>query len=190
MESDVPPGRNFSLLTVNIGLKSRWMKRRYNSGVVRASALALLFVACVLSAQDPSGKEQSSVSQSSDQPCVEIDTHKFSNPPTVTVNGVEEPVYRLDDKALNGMTPPRPIKQKPPEFTEQVRKEKVHGIVTLAVVVTREGNVVDARVMNGCGRGLDEEAVKAVRTWKFKPAIKDGKPVAVQIFVEVDFHHN
>jgi hypothetical protein len=29
-----------------------------------------------------------------------------------------------------------------------------------------------------------------VRTWKFKPAIKDGKPVAVQIFVEVDFHHN
>jgi protein TonB len=44
--------------------------------------------------------------------------------------------------------------------------------------------------MNGCGRGLDEEAVKAVRTWKFKPAIKDGRPVAVQIFVEVDFHRN
>jgi TonB family protein len=187
MESDVPPGRNFSPLTVNIGLKSRWMKRRYHSGVVRAGALALLFVGGVLFAQDPSGKEQS---QSPDQPCVEIDTHKFSNPPTVTVNGVEEPVYRLDDKALNGMTPPRPIKQKPPEFTEQVRKEKVHGIVTLAVVVTREGNVVDVRVMNGCGRGLDEEAVKAVRTWKFKPAIKDGRPVAVQIFVEVDFHRN
>jgi TonB family protein len=157
---------------------------------VRASALALLFVACVLSAQDPPGKEQSSDSQSSDQPCVEIDTHKFSNPPTVTVNGVEEPVYRLDAKALNGMTPPHCIKQKRPEFTEQVRKDKVQGVVTLAAVVTRGGNLVNVRVMNGCGRGQDEEAGKVVRTWKFKPAIKDGKPVAVQIFVEVDFHHS
>jgi TonB family protein len=35
--------------------------------------------------------------------------------------------------------------------------------------------------------GLDEQAIKAVKTWKFKPATLDGKSVAVQITVEVTF---
>jgi protein TonB len=56
------------------------------------------------------------------------------------------------------------------------------------VVVTREGRATDIRVRDGIGAGLDEVAVKAVRKWKFAPAIKDGKPVAVQVSVEVDFH--
>jgi len=43
-------------------------------------------------------------------------------------------------------------------------------------------------VINPIGMGLDEKAVEAVRTWKFQPALKDGKPVAVEIAVEVDFH--
>ena len=38
------------------------------------------------------------------------------------------------------------------------------------------------------GMGLDEKAIEAVRNWKFEPAKKDGKPVAVQINVEVNFH--
>ena len=37
------------------------------------------------------------------------------------------------------------------------------------------------------GLGLDEKAIEAVRNWKFEPALKDGKPVAVQINVEVNF---
>ena len=37
------------------------------------------------------------------------------------------------------------------------------------------------------GMGLDEKAIEAVRKWKFEPAMKDGKPVAVQISVEVNF---
>jgi TonB family protein len=36
--------------------------------------------------------------------------------------------------------------------------------------------------------GPDEKALEAVKTWRFKPATKDGKPVATQLVVGVDFH--
>jgi TonB family protein len=38
------------------------------------------------------------------------------------------------------------------------------------------------------GLGLDEKAIEAVRQWRFQPALKDGRPVDVQITVEVQFH--
>jgi protein TonB len=38
--------------------------------------------------------------------------------------------------------------------------------------------------------GLDEKAVEAVQKWRFEPGMKDGKPVAVQLVIAVDFHLN
>jgi len=58
----------------------------------------------------------------------------------------------------------------------------------LTMVVTSEGNTDQIRVTKGIGHGLDEKAVEAVSKWKFQPATKDGKPVSVEIAVEVDFH--
>jgi TonB family protein len=43
-------------------------------------------------------------------------------------------------------------------------------------------------VLSSLGKGLDEKAIEAVRTWKFEPAMKDGKPVAAEIAIEVAFH--
>jgi TonB family protein len=43
-------------------------------------------------------------------------------------------------------------------------------------------------VVRGLGFGLDQKAIDAVRNWKFNPALKDGRPVDVQISVEVEFH--
>jgi hypothetical protein len=47
-----------------------------------------------------------------------------------------------------------------------------------------QGTVVISRSL---GMGLDEKALAAVRQWKFEPALKDGRPVPVQINVEVNF---
>jgi TonB family protein len=43
------------------------------------------------------------------------------------------------------------------------------------------------KVVRPLGMGLDQKALDAVKQWKFEPAMKDGKPVAVQINVEVNF---
>ncbi|HWY59656.1 MAG TPA: energy transducer TonB [Terriglobales bacterium] len=57
----------------------------------------------------------------------------------------------------------------------------------LWTIVGTDGRVRDIRVARRLGRGLDEKAVEAVKQWKFEPAMYEGKPVAVQINVEVNF---
>ena len=103
---------------------------------------------------------------------------------TVLVNGVREPVY----KAGNGVRPPRPLYQPEPELSNEARKRKIQGVVTLDVVVTSIGKTTQIRVLQGRGYGLDEKAIEAVSKWKFQPGTKDGVPVSVEIAVEFDFH--
>lgn len=87
-----------------------------------------------------------------------------------------------------GPTKPRPIYAPNPEYSDQARKAKVQGTVMLVVTVTASGDVADAKVVKGLGSGLDEKAMEAVRTWKFKPGTEDGAPVKSEINVEVSFH--
>jgi len=87
-----------------------------------------------------------------------------------------------------GVSPPRPIYQPEPEFSEEARKAKYQGICTLALVVGVDGRPSNIHVQSSLGMGLDEKAIEAVRNWRFEPAMKDGHPVAVAIAVEVDFH--
>ena len=86
-----------------------------------------------------------------------------------------------------GMTPPVPIFSPEPEYSEEARKAKFQGTVTLSLVVDEKGNPTQIRVTRPLGLGLDQKAIESVQKWKFKPGIKDGKPVAVQASVEVNF---
>jgi len=88
----------------------------------------------------------------------------------------------------NGVTIPRAIKQTPPEYSDEARRKKLEGTVLLSLVVTANGDTTDIKVTRALGSGLDEKALEAVSQWKFEPATKDGKPVAVKIAVEVSFH--
>jgi len=88
----------------------------------------------------------------------------------------------------NGVSPPRAVYQPEPGFSEPARKAKYQGTLTLTLVVDKDGLPQQIRITNPLGAGLDAKAVEAVSTWKFRPAEKDGQPVAVVIAVEVDFH--
>jgi TonB family protein len=64
------------------------------------------------------------------------------------------------------------------------------GIVQVNLWVDKNGNPSHVRVIHGLGMGLDEKAVEAVRQYKFKPGMKDGKPVLVEWNVEVKFQRS
>jgi TonB family protein len=86
------------------------------------------------------------------------------------------------------ITPPRLSEVASPNYTAEAKKKKIEGVVTLAIVVDKKGDVVDAKVVKGLGYGLDENAIIAVKEWKYKPGEKDGEPVAVKMEATVDFY--
>jgi protein TonB len=94
-----------------------------------------------------------------------------------------EPVYELG----NGVTAPKPVYTPDPEYSERARKKKINGTVVVAMIVTPEGRVRDVKIAKSLDEGLNKQALAAVRTWKFEPATKDGKPVAVHLNVDVSF---
>jgi len=92
-------------------------------------------------------------------------------------------VYRVG----GSVSAPRPIYDPDPDYSDEARKAKFQGSVVLWIIVGPDGKTHDIRVARTLGTGLDEEAIEAVREWKFQPAMLDGHPVAVQINVEVRF---
>jgi len=89
---------------------------------------------------------------------------------------------------VNGVGEPVCIHCPDPKFTEDARKAKYQGTVLLRVVVNADGTTQVLGVARGLGMGLDENAVAAVRGWKFRAARgRDGKPVPVEVLIEVTF---
>jgi protein TonB len=98
--------------------------------------------------------------------------------------GVGPGIYHVGD----GVSAPRAIYTPEPEFSEEARKAKYQGVVVLNIVVGVDGRVHSPRVVRSLGMGLDEKAVEAVKTWKFDPSKKDGRPVGVEMNIEVAFN--
>ena len=82
---------------------------------------------------------------------------------------------------------PSLIHQVDPEFSEEARKAKFSGNVQVYLIVDENGQPSHVRVVRGVGMGLDEKAVEAVRQYRFKPAMRDGKPVRVDLYIDVNF---
>jgi len=87
---------------------------------------------------------------------------------------------------------PVPIYRPEPPYTEQARKDKVQGAVVTEVLVDASGNVASVKptavsLSRNLSDGLDESAIETLRAWRFKPAMKNGKPVPVRVTVEVTF---
>ena len=82
---------------------------------------------------------------------------------------------------------PIPIYEPDPPYSEEARKAKYQGTVVLSIIVDAQGAVHNVQVVKPLGLGLDENALRTVKTWKFKPAERNGVPVAVQVTIEISF---
>ncbi len=93
-------------------------------------------------------------------------------------------VYRIG----GGVSAPVPIFTPEAEFSNEARQAKYQGVCIIGLIVDAQGNPVDVHVVRALGMGLDRKAMEAVRQYKFKPAMLNGRtPVPVYINVEVNF---
>jgi protein TonB len=86
-----------------------------------------------------------------------------------------------------GVSAPQLVFAPDPEFSDEARRAKYQGVCVVSLIVDAQGMPQRVQVVRHLGMGLDEKAVEAVKQYKFKPAMLQGKPVPVEVNIEVNF---
>ena len=100
----------------------------------------------------------------------------------------------VDDEAFNAylrvsgdMKPPKATKSPDPDYPQIPADAEPNGVVVMLVGINPKGRVELVHVLRSSNDAFQKSAVSTVKTWKFSPARKDGKPVPVQVTVEMRF---
>lgn len=114
----------------------------------------------------------------------------LSEPHSISLAEPDQPdlgpdVHRMSEP---GMVAPKQTYSPEPEFSEEARKAGEAGAVIISLIVGVDGRPRDLNVDCSSAPDLNQNAVEAVKTWRFEPGTKDGKPVAIPIAIEVQFH--
>ncbi len=104
-------------------------------------------------------------------------------------DGAEPPAQKEQfSKAGGPISAPKVISAPEPQYSDAARALGLYGVATLGVTIDAQGVPRNVKILSPLGAGLDEQAVAAVSTWKFKPAEKQGYgSVSVEIAIEIDF---
>ncbi len=89
----------------------------------------------------------------------------------------------------SGVTLPQVLREVKPAYTADAMRAKVQGSVWLECIVMPDGSVGEVKVTRSLDPifGLDQEAIKAAKMWKFRPGMRQGEPVPVIITIELTF---
>ncbi len=89
----------------------------------------------------------------------------------------------------SGIESPELLREVKPQYTADAMRAKIQGTVLLECVVLPDGTVGDLRIVKSLDPvfGLDQEAIKAAKQWRFRPGRKQGQPVAVLVNIELTF---
>ena len=90
----------------------------------------------------------------------------------------------------NGVSSPIPIYDPKPKYTADAMRAKVQGTVAMSAVVMPDGSVTNIQIVRSLDQsfGLDDEAKRTAATWRFRPGMLKGEPVAVRVIIELDFN--
>lgn len=98
------------------------------------------------------------------------------------------PASGMPRAGVNGVSAPRCVYCPQPSYSEEARAAKAQGSVILKIVVTADGRAENVQVMKRAGYGFEQQAIEAVKNWRFRPADgPGGTPVACEVQVEVTF---
>jgi protein TonB len=118
--------------------------------------------------------------------------------------GVDHSTGPVGPAVPNVAPPPAPVNEAPiqvggavmkpvvivrtePRYTELARRAHAEGVVIIQAVIDERGYVTDVKLLRGQPMGLDQAAMDAVKTWRFKPATLHGRPVKVYFNLTVNF---
>jgi len=89
----------------------------------------------------------------------------------------------------NGVTSPSLIHEVKPTYTGEAMRAKIQGMVTMEAVVMPDGSVGQVKITRSLDDrfGLDQEAIKTVKQWRFRPGMRLGQPVPVLVEIEMQF---
>ena len=97
------------------------------------------------------------------------------------------PTVKASDASGGIVSPPRALYSPDPKYTKEAASHGIEGVSVLGIVVDGAGKTADIAILSPLGFGLDEQAVLAVKGWNFQPASRNGRPIRVQVNVEIMF---
>jgi TonB family protein len=128
---------------------------------------------------------------------IDVNIRTLNLPSVVSASAVSgsDPVLaavrlmRVAPEGVDGtLVPPSIVEYTtPPLYSEEGRRRGVEGTVTVAVQVDEGGRVAHASVVRGLGFGLDQNALVALRQWRFRPGMRERRPVAMGVEIDVEF---
>jgi len=92
-----------------------------------------------------------------------------------------------DTECLEALVKPKPISIPQPTYADRAREAGVQGKVRVELTVDETGAVVEVRVLEGLGYGLDEAALEAAKASRFEPALRCGKPTRTTFVIGIRF---
>lgn len=115
------------------------------------------------------------------------------DPGAVSDRGSDAPPVRgvrvadVDTAGVRAVPPEIVEYTTPPLYSDEARRRGIEGLVTVAARVDADGRVSAARVVRGLGSGLDQNALVALRQWRFRPGTRAGAPIALWAEVDIEF---
>ncbi len=170
---------------------------RFKPGARDGSPVAVVVIdeiglqTCVVNARNKAGKKIS-VPELRSPPSQKV---ALQSPPTgiAALNFIDSQVQITAGqitaafKPGPGVTPPVVIHHVEAEFSDSARSNHVSGACLVSLTVDTHGMPRDLRIEKSVEPGLDQNALRAISQYRFKPAMKDGIPFAARITVEVDY---
>ena len=183
-----PLGTELDRLALRIAAADRFTPGMMgNKAVITAESLEIGIQSCVVELADSAGKRTYSL-RLRVWPTQRLASllHPAAEAVLASDNDSWKDPQRIDHVG-NGVSAPSVLNNPEAEFTDAARRAGFTGTCKLSLVVDAQGMPQNIEVMQLLGYGLEEEALSVVNRYRFKPAMKNGEPVAVKITVEANF---
>jgi TonB family protein len=103
----------------------------------------------------------------------------------ISFTSAEDKPIQVDKTTI----PPVLIKKVDLKIPDALKDKKIRaGVIILEVIISNKGDVTNVKVLRSLDHLLDQEATTAAKQWKYKPALKDGKPVSVYFTITSIIH--